>query len=411
MGQKVNSNLFRLGQSTNKFYFIRYLPKNTEEKALFLNLIVNLNNYIKQILKLNKLLLHSLQIHFSTKNTVNIFISFYTYLTITTLLKKYKLKLHKDYIKYKKLKAIKYIILKNNKLLKKKKKKIKILKFKSRSLIKLYKKKYILNNNNKTLFQKKKILTKSRKNILFLIKKIFINYKKKKKKIKTLKLKLKKLKSLRNNYNSILQNKNNITNLQNYNSILLFKKQNNFNLKKKKELKMFKNKILESLNLFFSKNLNTFIIFQNLNSEITNIFTNSELEKLKKKVFKLKRFKKHVFYSDGLNILAITLNKTNSANFLANFLTFYLSLMKKKHLFLNFVSEFLFLNYKASFSKIKGLKIMVKGRLGKSSRTKVRKIIVGQIPIQTLKSKINYSDLTSYTSAGTIGVKVWICEN
>ena len=65
----------------------------------------------------------------------------------------------------------------------------------------------------------------------------------------------------------------------------------------------------------------------------------------------------------------------------------------------------------SNFSFIKGVKIVIKGRINGKSRAKKKIIKIGYFPIQTFDSKINYSESTSYTQYGTFGIKVWVCEN
>ena len=37
-------------------------------------------------------------------------------------------------------------------------------------------------------------------------------------------------------------------------------------------------------------------------------------------------------------------------------------------------------------------------------------IVLGSIPLQTIKAKIDYFQSNSFTSVGTFGVKLWICR-
>jgi len=57
---------------------------------------------------------------------------------------------------------------------------------------------------------------------------------------------------------------------------------------------------------------------------------------------------------------------------------------------------------------IKGAKIMVKGRLNGAEIARKEWLKKGKIPLQTLRSDIDYARATAYTTYGTIGVKVWI---
>ena len=56
----------------------------------------------------------------------------------------------------------------------------------------------------------------------------------------------------------------------------------------------------------------------------------------------------------------------------------------------------------------KGAKIVVKGRLNGAEIARKEWLKKGRIPLQTLRSNIDYASKTAYTTYGTIGVKVWI---
>jgi len=57
---------------------------------------------------------------------------------------------------------------------------------------------------------------------------------------------------------------------------------------------------------------------------------------------------------------------------------------------------------------VKGAKIMVKGRLNGAEIARKEHLKKGKIPLQTLRSNIDYASSTAYTIYGTIGIKVWI---
>ncbi len=56
----------------------------------------------------------------------------------------------------------------------------------------------------------------------------------------------------------------------------------------------------------------------------------------------------------------------------------------------------------------KGVKITLSGRLGGSEIGRRETVRYGKIPLQTLQAKVEYGFAESYTTAGSIGVKVWI---
>ncbi|MHC4063412.1 MAG: 30S ribosomal protein S3 [Planctomycetota bacterium] len=57
---------------------------------------------------------------------------------------------------------------------------------------------------------------------------------------------------------------------------------------------------------------------------------------------------------------------------------------------------------------LKGVKIMVKGRLGGAEMARKETQIRGSIPLHTLQAHVDYGLAVSRTKTGTIGVKVWL---
>ncbi len=56
----------------------------------------------------------------------------------------------------------------------------------------------------------------------------------------------------------------------------------------------------------------------------------------------------------------------------------------------------------------KGVKIQVKGRIGGADLARKEWFLVGRMPLQTLRSDIDYGFATAYTKYGILSVKVWI---
>jgi len=55
-----------------------------------------------------------------------------------------------------------------------------------------------------------------------------------------------------------------------------------------------------------------------------------------------------------------------------------------------------------------GAKVMVAGRLNGAEIARTEKLIVGKVPLHTLRADIDYSRTGARTTYGVIGVKVWI---
>ena len=84
--------------------------------------------------------------------------------------------------------------------------------------------------------------------------------------------------------------------------------------------------------------------------------------------------------------------------------------MKRHKFLLSFLKQTLTILSASGLSKIKGVKIIVKGRLNGVPRAKHKIITIGDVPVQTISAKLDYSQTTVHNSNGSYGIKVWIVE-
>jgi small subunit ribosomal protein S3 len=56
----------------------------------------------------------------------------------------------------------------------------------------------------------------------------------------------------------------------------------------------------------------------------------------------------------------------------------------------------------------KGIKIIMKGRITGAEIARTEKMMIGQVPLHTLRADIDYALAEAHTTMGRIGVKVWI---
>lgn len=56
----------------------------------------------------------------------------------------------------------------------------------------------------------------------------------------------------------------------------------------------------------------------------------------------------------------------------------------------------------------KGIKIIVKGRISGSEIARVEKLMLGRVPLHTLRADIDYDLAEAHTAMGQVGVKVWV---
>jgi small subunit ribosomal protein S3 len=55
-----------------------------------------------------------------------------------------------------------------------------------------------------------------------------------------------------------------------------------------------------------------------------------------------------------------------------------------------------------------GVKLLCKGRLGGAEIARQERLVMGRIPLTTLRADIDYGTATAVLSKGTIGVRVWV---
>jgi ribosomal protein S3 len=122
------------------------------------------------------------------------------------------------------------------------------------------------------------------------------------------------------------------------------------------------------------------------------------------------KFKNAPFFKEGIELLFNVAYNTNSANLLAKFIASQLRRVKRHKFLLSFLKQTLTTLLSSNLAKIKGVKIIVKGRLNGVPRAKHKSIIVGDIPIQTISAKLECSQATAHNSNGSYGIKVWVVE-
>jgi hypothetical protein len=163
--------------------------------------------------------------------------------------------------------------------------------------------------------------------------------------------------------------------------------------------------IFQVLNLFVGGRLNIIVHFCCINKNIQ--FS----ESMQKKIFiSLQKFRNTSFFKEGIELLCHVAYNRNSANLLARFIAFQLKKVKRHKFLLSFLKQTLSSLLNSNFSKIKGVKIIVKGRLNGVPRAKHKMIIIGDVPVQSISTKLDYSQATAHNANGSYGIKVWVVE-
>jgi ribosomal protein S3 len=169
-----------------------------------------------------------------------------------------------------------------------------------------------------------------------------------------------------------------------------------------------KTKKTELLNKIVSKNiLKTLTHFTrnkfHINFKLLNLNNHNQQTK-PKTILNLSRFR----IPEIELLYPLVIKQKDSAKLLGTFIAEYLKTTKRHNFFLNSLSKSLHLALKQQDSKIKGVKILLKGRLNNAARSRNKYLKIGTIPLITKSRDIDYAESTAFTQNGTIGIKVWI---
>ena len=174
----------------------------------------------------------------------------------------------------------------------------------------------------------------------------------------------------------------------------------NINLRTKKtELlnRIVSKNILKTLNHFTKNRLHIKLRILNLNKH-------NEQNKSQTNI-NLSRFR----IAEIEHLYPIIVSQKDSAKLLGTFIAEYLRTTKRHNFFFSSLNKSLNVALiKQQDSKIKGIKILIKGRLNNAARSRNRYIKIGTIPLITNSREIDYSESTAFTPNGTIGIKIWI---
>jgi ribosomal protein S3 len=167
--------------------------------------------------------------------------------------------------------------------------------------------------------------------------------------------------------------------------------------------------IFKVLNLFISNPITININVCCLNKNLHFLKSDKKKPFLSLQRFQ-NRFKNTPFFKEGIELLFDIVYNTNSANLLARFIAFQLKKVKRQKFLLSFLKQTLTLLLDSNLAKLKGIKIILKGRLNGVPRAKHKIIIIGDVPVQSISSKMDYAQTTAHNSNGSYGIKVWLVE-
>ena len=163
--------------------------------------------------------------------------------------------------------------------------------------------------------------------------------------------------------------------------------------------------VFEVLNLFGNKRLDIVLNLCCINKDL--YFLKFSQEKF---FLSLQKFRNTPFFKEGIELLFHVAYNSNSAHLLAKFIALQFKKIKRQKFFLSFLKQSLTVLMNSSPSKIKGVKILIKGRLNGVPRAKQKMIDVGDVPTQSISAKLDYAQTTKHNSNGSPGIQVWVVE-
>jgi len=189
----------------------------------------------------------------------------------------------------------------------------------------------------------------------------------------------------------------------------------------------FLEKLIESLTIFTQKKMDITLVLHETKSNLHDMtflekneqnfvphFLNKEyhfvfLKKnqlIKKIISQLRQYKNSIFFEETIQLVFLSVYRSNDPKLLTRFIASQFKSKKNHYFFFRFIRKVLSLFSLNKLFKIKSIKIVVKGRINGSKRSKKRSILIGkQMPLMFLDSNIKYSKSTIYGPHGTFGVK------
>jgi ribosomal protein S3 len=212
------------------------------------------------------------------------------------------------------------------------------------------------------------------------------------------------------NYKKIKSFKNNILKKTIKDNILLIKIVKYMFIKTSKFLEL--NLILENfcigLKNFLPDKYYIFIIIERQNKKLVIFQKKKLIIKRKHKFINLRKYKDHKFFKQGISLITACVASKNASKLLAEYIVAQIQKLRHHNFFLRFVKSTLnLLSNKIFYSKIKGIKIQIKGRFNNYSRTKIYKVKILSIPpVLTKNVNINFNQKIAYTQSGCFGIKI-----
>ena len=183
------------------------------------------------------------------------------------------------------------------------------------------------------------------------------------------------------------------------------------NLKYKKFYCFLINKVSIILSDYLKKNNIKFLVSILKEKSVINLSTEYQKISYFKLKLQLRKYLSTSFFKECFCILLSLVKLRNFSDLFAFYVKLEFNKLKKHNFFLTFLKRALIFFVYSTFSKIKGIKVLIKGRLNGKPRSSNKLIQVGSISSQSFESNISSTQTTSFSVLGTFGIKIWVCEN
>lgn len=140
----------------------------------------------------------------------------------------------------------------------------------------------------------------------------------------------------------------------------------------------------------------------------SSCFAPSALPPLKKKVLALHRFKQKNFFRSGIETMQIVAKSPEFSALLLSYIITQLTSFKNSNIFLKFLQKFSEMLIKDTQYPVTGVKLKLAGRINGAERARVRFLVVGDVPCQSVDSYLRYESGFAKTRDGAVGVKLWL---
>lgn len=174
------------------------------------------------------------------------------------------------------------------------------------------------------------------------------------------------------------------------------------------ELNLFLETFCIGLTQFLRNTFDVYLVLEKRNKKLVAFRKKSLVIKRKHKFISLRRYRDNKFFNPGIRLMTSCVANENASELLTKYIAVQIKKLKRQKFFIRFIKSTLhLLSNKIFYSKIKGIKIQIKGRFNNYSRARTNIIKISNLPpVLTKSANISFNERLSHTRSGTFGIKV-----